>query len=60
LITTYAINTGDQAHVSLVVKAIQDTVANPLAMRALGFCLSVAHADSWRGSCHGAVSARSR
>ncbi len=36
--------TGDQARVSLVVQAIQDTVADPLAMRALGFCVSVAHA----------------
>jgi HKD family nuclease len=36
--------TGDQARVSLVVQAIRDTVADPLAMRALGFCVSVAHA----------------
>jgi superfamily II DNA/RNA helicase len=36
--------TGDQARVSLVVQAIRDTVANPLAMRALGFCVSVRHA----------------
>ena len=36
--------TGDQARVSLIVQAIQDTVADPLAMRALGFCVSVAHA----------------
>ena len=27
-----------------IVQAIQDKVANPLAMRALGFCVSVAHA----------------
>ena len=37
--------TGDQARVSLIVQAIQDTVADPLAMRALGFCVSVAHAQ---------------
>jgi superfamily II DNA or RNA helicase/HKD family nuclease len=36
--------TGDQARVSLILKAIQDKVANPLVMRALGFCVSVAHA----------------
>jgi superfamily II DNA or RNA helicase/HKD family nuclease len=36
--------TGDQARVSLIVQAIQDKIANPLAMRALGFCVSVAHA----------------
>ena len=42
--------TGDQARVSLIVQAIQDKVANPAAMRALGFCVSVAHADSWRTS----------
>jgi superfamily II DNA or RNA helicase len=36
--------TGDQARVSLIVQAIQDRIANPTAMRALGFCVSVAHA----------------
>lgn len=36
--------TGDQARVSLVMQAIQDKVANPLSMRALGFCVSVPHA----------------
>ena len=36
--------TGDQARVSLVVQAIQDKVADPKVMRALGFCVSVAHA----------------
>ena len=29
---------------SLIVQAIQDKIANPSAMRALGFCVSVAHA----------------
>ncbi len=37
--------TGDQARVALVVQAIQDKVADPSAMRALGFCVSVAHAE---------------
>ena len=36
--------TGDQARVSLVVQAIQDKIASPASMRALGFCVSVAHA----------------
>lgn len=36
--------TGDQARVSLIVQAVQDKIANPAAMRALGFCVSVAHA----------------
>jgi hypothetical protein len=36
--------TGDQARVSLIVQAIQDKIADPAAMRALGFCVSVAHA----------------
>jgi superfamily II DNA or RNA helicase/HKD family nuclease len=36
--------TGDQARISLIVQAIQDKIANPAAMRALGFCVSVAHA----------------
>src|SRR5262249_797450 len=36
--------TGDQARVSLIVQAIQDKITNPRAMRALGFCVSVAHA----------------
>lgn len=36
--------TGDQARVSMVVQAIQDKIASPAAMRALGFCVSVAHA----------------
>jgi superfamily II DNA or RNA helicase/HKD family nuclease len=36
--------TGDQARVSLIVQAIEDKIANPASMRALGFCVSVAHA----------------
>jgi superfamily II DNA or RNA helicase/HKD family nuclease len=37
--------TGDEARVSLVVQAIEDKIADPAAMRALGFCVSVAHAE---------------
>jgi superfamily II DNA or RNA helicase len=37
--------TGDQARVSLIVQAIEDRISNPSAMRALGFCVSVAHAE---------------
>lgn len=36
--------TGDQARVSFIVQAIQDKIVNPHAIRALGFCVSVAHA----------------
>jgi superfamily II DNA or RNA helicase/HKD family nuclease len=36
--------TGDQTRVSLVIQAIEDTIASPLGMRALGFCVSVEHA----------------
>ena len=41
--------TGDQARVSLIVQAIQDKIASPAAMRALGFCVSVAHARFMAG-----------
>ncbi|GAA3061967.1 DEAD/DEAH box helicase [Streptomyces roseofulvus] len=37
--------TGNDARARLVVQAVRDKVANPGAMRALGFCVSVAHAD---------------
>ncbi|MFE5908298.1 DUF3427 domain-containing protein [Streptomyces wedmorensis] len=37
--------TGHEARARLVVQAVQDKVANPGAMRALGFCVSVAHAS---------------
>jgi superfamily II DNA or RNA helicase/HKD family nuclease len=36
--------TGDQARVSLILQAIQDKIGSPASMRALGFCVSVAHA----------------
>ncbi|MBS1856155.1 MAG: DUF3427 domain-containing protein [Acidobacteria bacterium] len=36
--------TGNQGRVVLVLKAVREKVANPQSMRALGFCLSVAHA----------------
>ncbi len=37
--------TGDQARVDLALKAIADKLVDPRAMRALGFCVSVAHAE---------------
>jgi superfamily II DNA or RNA helicase len=37
--------TGNDARVSKVLRAIRDTVEQPLAMRALGFCVSVKHAE---------------
>ncbi|WP_128378659.1 DUF3427 domain-containing protein [Streptomyces cavernae] len=36
--------TGNDARARLVVKAVRDKIAEPGAMRALGFCVSVAHA----------------
>ncbi|MFI9003634.1 DUF3427 domain-containing protein [Streptomyces sp. NPDC053541] len=36
--------TGNDARARLVVKAVRDKVADPGAMRALGFCVSIAHA----------------
>ncbi|MFF2845540.1 DUF3427 domain-containing protein [Streptomyces sp. NPDC058001] len=36
--------TGNNTRARLVVKAVQDKIANPGTMRALGFCVSVAHA----------------
>lgn len=36
--------TGNHARVRLVVQALRDKVADPRAMRALGFCASIAHA----------------
>ncbi|MFE6229219.1 DUF3427 domain-containing protein [Streptomyces sp. NPDC057854] len=36
--------TGNDTRARLVVQAVQDKVADPGAMRALGFCVSVAHA----------------
>ena len=37
--------TGNTARAALVAKAIQDKVADPRRMRALGFCVSIAHAE---------------
>lgn len=37
--------TGDQKRVDLVVAALTDKLVDPRAMRALGFCVSVAHAE---------------
>ncbi|MFC9249172.1 DUF3427 domain-containing protein [Streptomyces sp. NPDC057136] len=36
--------TGNDARARLVVQAVKDKIADPGAMRALGFCVSVAHA----------------
>lgn len=36
--------TGNDARARLIVQAVRDKVADPGAMRALGFCVSVAHA----------------
>ena len=41
--------TGNQGRVRLVTQAIRDKIANPQAMRALGFCISVAHAHFMAG-----------
>jgi superfamily II DNA or RNA helicase len=45
------IYTGDQARVSLIVRALQDKIADPMAMRALGFCVSIAHAQFMAREC---------
>ncbi|QNP63482.1 DUF3427 domain-containing protein [Streptomyces genisteinicus] len=37
--------TGNKARARLVVKAVRDKVTDPSSMRALGFCVSVAHAE---------------
>jgi len=37
--------TGNQGRVALVLRAIRDKLARPRSMRALGFCLSIAHAN---------------
>ncbi len=37
--------TGNDARARLVVKAVKDKVTNPGTMRALGFCVTVAHAQ---------------
>jgi superfamily II DNA or RNA helicase/HKD family nuclease len=37
--------TGDDARVAKVLRTVRDLVADPTAMRALGFCVSVEHAD---------------
>ncbi|MFJ7065419.1 DUF3427 domain-containing protein [Streptomyces sp. NPDC101115] len=51
--------TGNDARARLVVHAVQEKVANPGAMRALGFCVSVTHAsymaDFFRQAGLGAV-----
>lgn len=37
--------TGNDARARLVVQAVRDKITDPGSMRALGFCVSVAHAD---------------
>jgi superfamily II DNA or RNA helicase len=37
--------TGDDKRVRLVLQAVQDKVADPRRMRALGFCVSIQHAE---------------
>jgi superfamily II DNA or RNA helicase len=37
--------TGNHARAALVAQAIQDKIADPRRMRALGFCVSIAHAE---------------
>ncbi|MFG2597799.1 DUF3427 domain-containing protein [Streptomyces sp. NPDC048462] len=41
--------TGNDARARLVVKAVKDKVTDPGTMRALGFCVSVAHAQFMAG-----------
>lgn len=36
--------TGNDARARLIVKAVEDKVTDPASMRALGFCVSIAHA----------------
>lgn len=36
--------TGDKVRAGLIIKAVEEKVADPRRMRALGFCVSVAHA----------------
>ncbi|MCX5200962.1 DUF3427 domain-containing protein [Streptomyces sp. NBC_00237] len=51
--------TGNDARARLVIKAVQDKVLDPGSMRALGFCVSVAHAhfmaDAFRRAGLGAA-----
>lgn len=37
--------TGNDARAALILQAVRDKIANPRAMKALGFCVSVAHAE---------------
>ncbi|MFE1506617.1 DUF3427 domain-containing protein [Streptomyces sp. NPDC058726] len=51
--------TGNKVRAALVVKAVEEKVADPSRMRALGFCVSVAHAhfmaESFRSAGFNAV-----
>ena len=37
--------TGNNARAGIIAQAIQDKIADPLRMRAIGFCVSIAHAE---------------
>ncbi|MDX6254085.1 MAG: hypothetical protein QOJ11_419 [Frankiales bacterium] len=41
--------TADDARVRIVLAQLRDKIVNPLAMKALGFCVSVAHAEYMAG-----------
>jgi superfamily II DNA or RNA helicase/HKD family nuclease len=43
--TLSGVYTGNDARARLVLKQVHDKVANVLSMRALGFCVSIAHAN---------------
>ncbi len=43
--TLEKVYTADHVRANLVLRAVHDTVRDPRAMRALGFCVSVAHAE---------------
>ncbi|WAX79817.1 DUF3427 domain-containing protein [Streptomyces sp. KMM 9044] len=51
--------TGNKVRAGLVVKAVEDKISDPGRMRALGFCVSVAHAhfmaDSFRSAGFSAI-----
>ena len=45
------IYTGHHARVNLIVQAIRDKVTDPARMRALGFCVSIEHAEFMAREC---------
>ncbi|MDN5545750.1 MAG: DUF3427 domain-containing protein, partial [Rhodococcus sp. (in: high G+C Gram-positive bacteria)] len=40
-----SVYTGNDARAALILKAVRDKIASPQRMKALGFCVSVAHAE---------------